>query len=142
MPTTNSTKGTAIPVRPTPQMRRQLDELSEWGNGNPTEVIRTAVDRMYQQEQTKRRQAMSEATYRTRYETREDAEADGWVKNPPADWTKKDTSGYNSFGYEFTATSPDGTRQAVTTGLWIRNATNRMGKPGAIVNFYRVEDFA
>jgi hypothetical protein len=27
MPTTNSPKGSAIPVRPTPQMRQQLDEL-------------------------------------------------------------------------------------------------------------------
>ena len=50
MPTTNSPKGSAIPVRPTPQMRQQLDELSAAGFGNQTDVIRTAVDRMYQQE--------------------------------------------------------------------------------------------
>ena len=50
MPTTTTTKGAAIPVRPTPQMRRQLDELSAEGYGNPTEIIRTAIDRMHQQE--------------------------------------------------------------------------------------------
>ena len=141
MPTTNSPKGTAIPVRPTAAMRQQLDELVAAGFGNTTDVIRTAIDRMYQQEQAKRRQAMSEATQSTRYATREDAEADGWVKNPPAGWTKRDTSGYNSFGYEFTATSPDGTRQVVTTGIWISNAQNRIDNHGAVVNYYRAEDF-
>jgi len=50
MPTTNSPKGSAIPVRPTPQMRQQLDELSAAGFGNQTDVIRIAIDRMYQQE--------------------------------------------------------------------------------------------
>jgi hypothetical protein len=50
MPTTNSPKGSAIPVRPTPQMRQQLDELSAAGFGNQTDVIRTAIDRMYVQE--------------------------------------------------------------------------------------------
>ena len=50
MPTTTTTKGAAIPVRPTPQMRRQLDELIEAGFGNQTEIIRTAIDRMYVQE--------------------------------------------------------------------------------------------
>ena len=50
MPTTNSPKGSAIPVRPTPQMRQQLDELIAAGWGNQTDVIRTAIDRMHQQE--------------------------------------------------------------------------------------------
>ena len=50
MPTTTTTKGAAIPVRPTPQMRRQLDELSAEGFGNTTEVIRTAISQMYTRE--------------------------------------------------------------------------------------------
>ena len=50
MPTTNSPKGSAIPVRPTPQMRQQLDALSAAGFGNQTDVLRTAIDRMHQQE--------------------------------------------------------------------------------------------
>jgi hypothetical protein len=50
MPTTTTTKGAAIPVRPTPQMRRQLDELIEAGFGNTTEVIRLAVHQMHKQE--------------------------------------------------------------------------------------------
>ena len=50
MPTTTTTKGAAIPVRPTPQMRRQLDELSAEGYGNPTEIIRIAVSQMYARE--------------------------------------------------------------------------------------------
>jgi len=125
-------------VQLTESTERQAAALKTAGFGSLTDIIRIAIDRMYQQEIP----TMSEATQTTHYNTHEDAEADGWTRIVPAGWTKKDTSGYNSFGYEFTATSPDGTRQAVTTGLWIRNATNRMGKPGAIVNFYRVEDFA
>ncbi len=57
MPTTNSPKGSAIPVRPTPQMRQQLDELVAAGFGNQTDVIRTAVHDMYQRE--KWRQTMN-----------------------------------------------------------------------------------
>lgn len=111
----------------------QLDALMQHWGTSQTETLTVVIDRMYQQEQR---------TMSASYDTREDAEADGWTKNIPAGWTKKDTSGYNSFGYEFTATSPDGTKQAVTTGIWIRNAENRMGKPGAVVNYYRAEDFA
>lgn len=50
MPTTNSPKADIVPVRVTPVMRRQIDELVAAGHGNANEVIRTAVDRMYQQE--------------------------------------------------------------------------------------------
>ncbi len=50
MPTTNSPKQDVIPVRVTPVMRRQVDELTAAGFGNQTEVIRTAVDRMHQRE--------------------------------------------------------------------------------------------
>ena len=50
MPTTNSPKGTAIPVRPTPQMRQQLDELVAAGFGNQTDVIRIAIQQMYARE--------------------------------------------------------------------------------------------
>jgi len=53
MPTTNSPKGSAIPVRPTPQMRQQIDELVAAGFGNQTEIIREAVSRMYKQEEKK-----------------------------------------------------------------------------------------
>jgi hypothetical protein len=53
MPTTNSPKGTAIPVRPTPQMRQQLDELIAAGWGNQTDIIRTAINQMYYREITK-----------------------------------------------------------------------------------------
>ena len=49
MPITNSPKGSAIPVRPTPQMRQQLDELIAAGWGNQTDVIRTAIDRMHKE---------------------------------------------------------------------------------------------
>ncbi len=62
MPTTNSPKGTAIPVRPTPQMRQQLDELIAAGWGNQTDVIRTAIDRMHQQEKRTMELSDSEMT--------------------------------------------------------------------------------
>ena len=50
MPTTNSPKGSAIPVRPTPQMRQQLDELIAAGWGNASDVIRIAVHDMHKRE--------------------------------------------------------------------------------------------
>ena len=50
MPTTNTTKSDPLPIRITPAMRKQLDFLTEAGFGNQTDVIRLAVDRMYQQE--------------------------------------------------------------------------------------------
>ena len=50
MPTTNTTKSEAVPVRITPAMRKQLDFLAAAGFGNQTDIIRLAVDRMYQQE--------------------------------------------------------------------------------------------
>ena len=50
MPTTSSTKSEAVPVRITPAMRKQLEFLTEAGFGNQTDIIRLAVDRMYQQE--------------------------------------------------------------------------------------------
>lgn len=50
MPTTNSPKGSAIPVRFSRQQRQQIDELVAAGFGNQTDVIRTAIDRMYVQE--------------------------------------------------------------------------------------------
>lgn len=62
MPTTNSPKGSAIPVRPTPQMRQQLDELIAAGWGNQTDVIRTAIDRMHQQEKRTMELSQSEQT--------------------------------------------------------------------------------
>lgn len=79
--------------------------------------------------------------YRDTYRTCEEARADGWVRNPPAGWTKRDTSGYNRCGYEFTATSPDGRFQAVTHGVYITTLVNRVGDLGAVVNYYRQEDF-
>lgn len=75
------------------------------------------------------------------YGTREEAEADGWVRNPPPGWTKRDTSGYGQYGYEFTATSPDGRFQAVTRGVYIKTLVNRVGNFGAMANYYRREDF-
>jgi len=50
MPATNNPKSDVVPIRMTPAMRRQLDELIDKGFGNQTDVIRLAVDRMYQQE--------------------------------------------------------------------------------------------
>ena len=50
MPTTNTTKSDVLPIRITAAMRRQLDFLTAAGFGNQTDVIRLAVDRMYQQE--------------------------------------------------------------------------------------------
>lgn len=50
MPTTNSPKSDIVPVRVTPVMRRQIDELVAAGHGSQSDVIRTAVDRMHQQE--------------------------------------------------------------------------------------------
>lgn len=50
MPTTNSPKGSAIPVRPTPQMRQQLDELIAAGWGNASDIIRIAVHDMHKRE--------------------------------------------------------------------------------------------
>ena len=48
MPTTNSPKSTPVPVRITPAMRRQLDDLIALGYGTQSDVIRLAVDRMHQ----------------------------------------------------------------------------------------------
>ena len=50
MPTTTTTKSAVIPVRFTPAQRQQIDELSAAGWGNQADVIRTAIDRMHQQE--------------------------------------------------------------------------------------------
>ncbi len=50
MPATNNTKQQIIPVRITPAMRRQLDELIALGFGTQADVIRLAVDRMHQAE--------------------------------------------------------------------------------------------
>lgn len=50
MPTTTSPKSTVVPVRITPAMRRQLDELIALGFGTQSDIIRLAVDRMHQAE--------------------------------------------------------------------------------------------
>lgn len=50
MPTTNSPKSDIVPVRFTAAQRRQIDELVAAGFGPQADVIRTAVDRMHQQE--------------------------------------------------------------------------------------------
>ncbi len=50
MPTTNSPKAESIPLRITPAMRRQLDELIALGFGTQADIIRIAVDRMHQAE--------------------------------------------------------------------------------------------
>jgi len=50
MPPTSSNKQQVVPVRITPALRRQLDELIAAGFGNQNEVIRTAIDRMHRQE--------------------------------------------------------------------------------------------
>ena len=50
MPITSSSKQQVVPVRITPALRRQLDELIDAGFGNQNEVIRVAVDRMHRQE--------------------------------------------------------------------------------------------
>ncbi len=49
MPTTNSPKQDIVPVRVTPVMRRQIDELVQAGHGNANEVIRTAVQQIYKE---------------------------------------------------------------------------------------------
>ncbi len=49
MPATNSPKSTPVPVRITPAMRRQLDDLIALGYGTQSEIIRLAVDRMHQE---------------------------------------------------------------------------------------------
>jgi Arc/MetJ-type ribon-helix-helix transcriptional regulator len=50
MPATTSPKSITVPVRITPAMRRQLDELIALGFGTQADVIRLAVDRMHQAE--------------------------------------------------------------------------------------------
>jgi hypothetical protein len=50
MPTTNTTKSDVLPIRITAAMRKQLDFLAAAGFGNQTDIVRLAVDRMYQQE--------------------------------------------------------------------------------------------
>lgn len=50
MPTTSSTKSDVLPIRITAAMRKQLDFLAAAGFGNQTDIVRLAVDRMYQQE--------------------------------------------------------------------------------------------
>ena len=49
MPATNSPKPAVVPVRITPAMRRQLDDLIALGYGTQSEIIRLAVDRMHQE---------------------------------------------------------------------------------------------
>ena len=48
MPTTQQTKPEVVPIRITPAMRRQLDDLIALGYGTQSDVIRLAVDRMHQ----------------------------------------------------------------------------------------------
>lgn len=48
MPATNSPKSTPVPVRITPAMRRQLDDLIALGYGTQSEIIRLAVLLMHQ----------------------------------------------------------------------------------------------
>ncbi len=50
MPITNSPKSNVVPVRITPAMRRQLDDLIALGFGTQADIIRIAVDRMHQAE--------------------------------------------------------------------------------------------
>lgn len=50
MPTTNSPKPVIVPVRLTPAQAAQVAELTAAGFGNQSDVIRTAIDRMHQQE--------------------------------------------------------------------------------------------
>ena len=49
MPATNSPKSTPVPVRITPAMRRQIDDLIALGYGTQSEIIRLAEDRMRQE---------------------------------------------------------------------------------------------
>lgn len=51
MPPTNASKSQVVPVRITPALRRQLDELIAAGFGTQVEIIRIAVDRMHTKEQ-------------------------------------------------------------------------------------------
>ena len=60
MPATNSSKQQVVPVRITPALRRQLDELIAAGFGTQVEIIRIAVDRMHRQEINKQQQANKE----------------------------------------------------------------------------------
>ena len=60
MPPTNSSKQQVVPVRITPALRRQLDELIAAGFGTQVEIIRIAVDRMHRQEINKQQQANKE----------------------------------------------------------------------------------
>ena len=50
MPATNSPKSANVPLRITPAMRSQLDDLIVLGFGTQADVIRIAIDRMHQQE--------------------------------------------------------------------------------------------
>lgn len=47
MPPTIQRKEAVVPVRITPALRRQLDELITAGFGTQVEIIRLAVDRMH-----------------------------------------------------------------------------------------------
>ena len=60
MPPTNNAKQQVVPVRITPALRRQLDELIAAGFGTQVEIIRIAVDRMHRQEINKQQQANKE----------------------------------------------------------------------------------
>ena len=60
MPPTSSSKQQVVPVRITPALRRQLDELIAAGFGTQVEIIRIAVDRMHRQEINKQQQANKE----------------------------------------------------------------------------------
>jgi hypothetical protein len=84
---------------------------------------------------------MNSNKYMESYDTIEAAEADGWTRTRPTGWTVKDVSSAGSYGYDKVAISPDGTRQAATTAVWIRTALNRMGRPGVNYNMYRRADF-
>jgi hypothetical protein len=48
--TTGDPKSSVITMRLTAAMRKQLDFLADAGFGNQTDILRLAVDRMYQQE--------------------------------------------------------------------------------------------
>jgi Arc/MetJ-type ribon-helix-helix transcriptional regulator len=60
MPPTSSSKQQVVPVRITPALRRQLDELIAAGFGTQADIVRIAVDRMHRNEINKQQQANKE----------------------------------------------------------------------------------
>ncbi len=79
------------------------------------------------------------AGYRTRYATMAEAEADGWTRRGSVRGDVRDTSGPNSFGYDYTLFR-DGKPVVHTHSVWFADELSKMGRPGCFAEMFRDDE--